>query len=86
MAANSTNNPLPPIPANFPDTGEIQWDELNKVKQLNDNHIKNIVLKIMGFGNSEYNAGEIEKEIWIRIFKIEWARRHPKTNMNKDEK
>lgn len=73
---------LPPIPAIIGDTGEIQWDELNKLKHLNDNHIKNIVLKLMGFGQTHYDAQPGEAQTWIAIFRDEWNRRHPSVDFN----
>jgi hypothetical protein len=60
------------------DVSDLVWwgeDEELTLKFLNDNHLKNIVMKLLGFSTSEYNAPEDLKLRWLQVLRLEWIKR-----------
>lgn len=58
---------------------KIQWKtrtgEIYFIKDMDDKHIRNIALMMMGFGYRTFRAPDNVKIIWLRILKMEWDRR-----------
>jgi len=57
----------------------IQWRtkerELIYVKDMEDKHIRNSALFLMGMGYTKCRAMETVKIAWLTIFRMEWERR-----------
>lgn len=61
------------------DTGELLWktrDEgLIPLKMMEDSHLRNAALMLMGMGYQQYAAPDHIKIRWLSIFRLEWERR-----------
>lgn len=58
---------------------KIQWKtkdgEIIYIKDLEDKHLRNIALMLMGFGYTKFHAPDMSKIIWLTILRMEWERR-----------
>lgn len=70
-----TSDELGEVLSGKKEPGSVMWDENISVKYMADPHLKNAALKLMGFGNEEYDAEEIVKERWITLLRLEWGKR-----------
>lgn len=52
----------------------IDWSEVF-IKDMNDNHLRNAALFLMGMGYRKCYMNERKRIIYLRIFRMEWERR-----------
>ena len=55
--------------------------ELIKVGDLQDSHLRNIALMLMGFGYQKFLKDDRTKVLWLTALRIEWERRAPRHAM-----
>jgi hypothetical protein len=46
-----------------------------RLSQLDDMHIRNAALKLIGFGTDEYEADDLLKARWLMALHWEWSKR-----------
>lgn len=67
---------------------ELVWrsgEEYQPLKMFSDIHIRNAVLKLIGFAKEEYDAPEELKLRWLTALKLEWQKRLAERNVTLKE-
>lgn len=57
--------------------------QLIAIKNMNDSHLRNTALMLMGMGYQVYNVSDNIKILWLTALKIEWHRRMMIKELNK---
>lgn len=59
--------------------GKWLWKTANNdfipVELMADNHLRNAAMFLMGMGYRKCIASEMQRVVWLRVFRIEWERR-----------